>query len=156
MDVALRDVREEDLDVLFEHQADPEANRMAAFAPADPTDRAAFDERWARILGDATSTTRAVTVDGEVAGYVAAFNHEGTRHVAYWLGRTYWGRGIGARALAAFADEIATRPLHARVAHDNVASRRVLEKCGFTVVGHDRGFANARGEETDELLLELR
>jgi RimJ/RimL family protein N-acetyltransferase len=47
------------------------------------------------------------------------------------------------------------RPLHARVAADNPASRRVLEKCGFVVSGHDRGFANARGEEIDELVLTL-
>jgi len=32
----------------------------------------------------------------------------------------------------------------------------VLEKCGFTIIGEARGFANARGEEIDELILELR
>ncbi|MET9800030.1 hypothetical protein [Streptomyces sp. NPDC006368] len=32
----------------------------------------------------------------------------------------------------------------------------VLEKCGFTVVGHDRGFAGAPGEETDEVVLPPR
>jgi RimJ/RimL family protein N-acetyltransferase len=45
--------------------------------------------------------------------------------------------------------------MYARVAKDNLASRRVLEKCGFTVIGEDKGFANARGQEIDELLLEL-
>ena len=29
------------------------------------------------------------------------------------------------------------------------------EKCGFVVTGTDRGFANARGEEIDELRLTL-
>jgi RimJ/RimL family protein N-acetyltransferase len=47
------------------------------------------------------------------------------------------------------------RPLHARAAADNIASVRVLEKCGFVVTGHDRGFANARGTEIDEVLLTL-
>jgi RimJ/RimL family protein N-acetyltransferase len=32
---------------------------------------------------------------------------------------------------------------------------RVLEKCGFKVVGEGRGFANARGAEIDELVLRL-
>jgi L-amino acid N-acyltransferase YncA len=41
-------------------------------------------------------------------------------------------------------------------AKDNVASLRVLEKCGFTVVGYEKGFANARGEEIEEVILELR
>jgi RimJ/RimL family protein N-acetyltransferase len=39
---------------------------------------------------------------------------------------------------------------------DNVGSRRVLEKCGFTVIDEQAGFAPARGEEVAELLLELR
>ena len=43
----------------------------------------------------------------------------------------------------------------ARAAADNAASLRVLAKCGFEVVGEDRGFANARGEEIDEYVLEL-
>jgi hypothetical protein len=32
----------------------------------------------------------------------------------------------------------------------------VLEKRGFAVIGEERGFANARGAEVEELLLELR
>src|SRR5205085_7095250 len=42
--VALRPVRESDLPVLFEHQADPEAARMAAFPSRD---RQAFIAHWA-------------------------------------------------------------------------------------------------------------
>jgi RimJ/RimL family protein N-acetyltransferase len=34
-------------------------------------------------------------------------------------------------------------------------SQRVLEKCGFRRVGEGRGFANARGEEIDEVLFRL-
>jgi RimJ/RimL family protein N-acetyltransferase len=48
------------------------------------------------------------------------------------------------------------RPIYARVAKDNLGSRRVLEKCGFTVINESTGFANARGQEIEELLLELR
>jgi RimJ/RimL family protein N-acetyltransferase len=32
----------------------------------------------------------------------------------------------------------------------------VLEKCGFVHVSDHKGFANARGKEIDEVLLELR
>ena len=41
------------------------------------------------------------------------------------------------------------------VAQLDHGSRRVLEKCGFTVIAEVRGFANARGEEIDELVLRL-
>jgi [ribosomal protein S5]-alanine N-acetyltransferase len=47
------------------------------------------------------------------------------------------------------------RPLHARVAYDNVASQRVLEKCGFRVVATERGFAEARSGEIEEFALRL-
>lgn len=48
-----------------------------------------------------------------------------------------------------------TRPIYARVAKDNQGSRRVLEKCGFKIISESKGFANARGQEIEELLLEL-
>jgi RimJ/RimL family protein N-acetyltransferase len=38
---------------------------------------------------------------------------------------------------------------------DNIASIRVLEKCGFTIFGYDKGFANARGEVVEEVILKL-
>jgi hypothetical protein len=34
---------------------------------------------------------------------------------------------------------------------DDFASLRVLEKCGFSIVGYERGFACARGEEIEEV-----
>jgi len=48
-----------------------------------------------------------------------------------------------------------SRPLHARVAYDNVASHRVLEKCGFRVVATERSFAEARSGEIEEFVLQL-
>ena len=59
------------------------------------------------------------------------------REVTYWIGRSYWGKGIATRALNEFLT-VDPPPLHARVAYDNVASRRVLEKCGFRVIGTER------------------
>ena len=153
----LRPVRESDLDVFFEHQLDPEANRMAAFSAADPGDREAYMAKWTRILAEGRTPIRAIVVDGEVVGNVFCWTDEalGTPEVSYWIGRAHWGKGYATRALALFLGEITERPLLGRAAHDNVGSLRVLEKCGFRVVGADRGFANARGEEIDELILEL-
>jgi RimJ/RimL family protein N-acetyltransferase len=59
------------------------------------------------------------------------------------------------RALEAFLCVDPTRPMHAHVAADNVGSLRVLEKCGFRVVGADRGYAEARGAEIEERVLLL-
>jgi RimJ/RimL family protein N-acetyltransferase len=79
----------------------------------------------------------------------------GERQVTYWIGREYWGRGAATAELREVLDAVRDRPLHARAAADNGGSIRVLEKCGFVVTGNDRGFANARGEEIDEVLLTL-
>ena len=37
----------------------------------------------------------------------------------------------------------------------NAASIRVMEKCGFRIVGYGKGFAKARGKEIEEVILEL-
>jgi RimJ/RimL family protein N-acetyltransferase len=156
--VTLRGVVTTDLDVLFEHQLDPEANLMAAFTARDPTDREAFDAKWRRILDDEQITVRAVLANGELVGSIGCWTDAelGRVEVTYWLGREHWGRGIATQALALFLELVGDRPIHGRAATDNTASRRVLEKCGFTICGASRGFANARGSEIDEVTYELR
>lgn len=155
MECALREVRDEDLAVLFEQWADPVAMRMAAFTAPEHMDRDAFARRWSRLRADETVINRAIVVDAEVAGTIGSWGEPGEREVTYWIGRSYWGRGIATCALNAFLTVDSSRPLHARVAYDNVASRRVLEKCGFRVVGTDRGFAEARSREIEEVVLRL-
>ena len=151
----LRDVRDEDVDVLFEHWTDPEANRMAAFTAENPNDREAFDARWARLLANEDVTALTIALDGEVVGTVTSWTQDGNREITYWIGREHWGKGIATRALAEFLEVETTRPLHAAAAADNAGSIRVLEKCGFRRAGGGRGYANARGEEIDEVFLVL-
>lgn len=156
--VVLRDVTVDDLPVFFEQHRDPVANYMAAFTSQDPSDRDAFMVHWAKIIGDKTVTVKTVLFDGHVAGSVASWvdkNWLGKPEVTYWIGREYWGRGIATRALSEFLGLVRARPIYARTARDNVASLRVLEKCGFTIFGHSKGFANARGTEIEEATLEL-
>jgi RimJ/RimL family protein N-acetyltransferase len=151
----LREVRDEDLAVLFEQWADPVAAHMAAFIAPDHMDRDAFECRWSRLRADETLINRAIVVDGEVAGTIGSWGDPDEREVTYWIGRSYWGRGIATAALEAFLTVDRVRPLHARVASDNVGSRRVLEKCGFRVIATERGFAEARSAEIEELVLRL-
>ncbi|MFJ3940742.1 GNAT family N-acetyltransferase [Streptomyces parvus] len=156
-EVSLRAVEDADLPPFFAWMSDPDATRVAAFTPKDPTDRAAFDAHWARIRsGSGGVVMRTAVADGVVVGHVGAYGEVGDRQVTYWIDRAHWGRGLATAALRAFLDETPTRPLHARAAADNLGSRRVLEKCGFVVTGTDRGFTQARGEEIDEVLVTLR
>ena len=151
----LRAVAPGDLDHFFAQQRDPVARRMAAFTSADPDNRAAFDAHWARIMADAGIVNRTIEFGGVVVGHAASFEQGGEREVTYWLDRAHWGRGIATRALQSLIAELPMRPLHARAAADNAASIRVLTNCGFVVFGTDRGFAQARGAEIDEVLLRL-
>jgi RimJ/RimL family protein N-acetyltransferase len=156
-DFSLRDVLEDDLPTFFSYQLDPEAQAMAAFIAKDPTDRQAFMAHWHRILADPTHIIRTIVVDGQVAGSVSSYQEDGHPEVTYWLGKHYWGKGLATRALAEFLAYVnPIRPIYARAAKDNIGSLRVLEKCGFKIIGEDKGFANARGKEIEEFLLQLQ
>jgi len=130
---------------------------MAAFTAKDPADRAAFEEHWRKIRADEDVTVRTVLAGGAVAGHVASYVHTelGKLEVTYWIGREHWGQGVATEALRAFLDAVRKRPIYGRAAKDNVASLRVLEKCGFVLVGSDTGFSNARGAQVEELILKL-
>lgn len=74
---------------------------------------------------------------GVIAGNIVSWLHDGQREVGYWLGREFWGKGIATRALEVFLTIDTTRPLHAFAVHHNLGSIRVLQKCGFTIIGSD-------------------
>ena len=135
-EVRLRDVVEDDLPIFYEHQREPEAIRMAAFPPRELD---AFTAHWIKVLSDRTITKKTILFDGHVAGNVVSFEKDGQRLVGYWVGKEHWGKGIATKALSAFVSLVKARPLYAHVAKHNVASIRVLEKCGFTVWGSDTG-----------------
>lgn len=153
--VSLRPVQNSDLSIFYSQQLDPQANYMAAFTVKDPSDRQAFRMRWQRILADKTVTVRTIVWQDEVAGHIARFVRSGNVELTYWLGREFWGQGIATAALRIFLLEFPIRPLYARVATDNVPSRRVLEKCGFNIIDQESGYANARNCEVDEYVLKL-
>ena len=153
--MSLREVRESDLDTFFRQQLDPEANTMAAFTAKDPTDKGAFMAHWAKIRADEGITLRTIIIDDKVGGHILCHGWFGDPEISYWIGKEYWGRGAATRALKEFLLILDTRPLYARAAKDNVASIRVLEKGGFELSGHDKGFANARGEEIEEVIYVL-
>src|SRR5512143_2787145 len=125
--VLLRDVIASDLPIFFEQQFDPIANQMAAF-PA--RDREAFMAHWTKIMADEANILKTILYDEQVAGNIVSWDHSGEQEVGYWLGREYWGKGIATRALVALLEQVKTRPLYAYVAKHNLASIRVLEKCG--------------------------
>ncbi|MFE3600646.1 GNAT family N-acetyltransferase [Streptomyces sp. NPDC059096] len=131
--VCLRDAGPADLEEFFAQEQDQEAARRSRFVPRE---RDAFMTHWTtKVLGNPGVFVQAVTVDGELAGNLVAWWDEDRRFLGYWLGRQYWGRGIGTRALALFLEREKNRPLHADPFLGNTGSVRLLEKHGFRRTG---------------------
>ncbi len=134
MNVQLRDVEAQDLALFFEHQRDPVAVEMVMFRSRDAAE---FAQHWAKLLTDDSCLKKtivivsAVSSEQQVAGNIGSWTAEGQREVGYWLDRAFWGRGVATEALTAFLRLEPIRPLHAGVAKHNLASIRVLQKCGF-------------------------
>ncbi len=150
--VALRPVADSDLPFLFANQQDPVATAMAAF----PTrDREAFWAHLSKIRADKAVTLRTVLVGSEVAGTINSWPQDGRAMVGYWIGRAFWGRGVATEALRLLLREVKERPLYAHVAKQNVGSVRVLEKCGFKIVGEEKDVSVGGGPPADEWVMRL-
>jgi [ribosomal protein S5]-alanine N-acetyltransferase len=90
---------------------------------------------------DGSATIFCIEVDGEAAGGIGVHPMEDVfrknAELGYWLAEPYWGKGIMTAALKemidyAFKNYDITR-LFARPYGSNVASQKLLEKCGFVL-----------------------
>lgn len=126
----MRDVQHSDLNTFYQHQLDAEATRMAAFSSREYE---AFMTHWSKSMAESSTSLQTILVQGQVAGNVVSWQHEDERNVGYWLGREFWGKGIATTALSLFLKQVQERPLFAHVANHNLASMRVLRKCGFCI-----------------------
>jgi RimJ/RimL family protein N-acetyltransferase len=130
-EVSLRAITLDDLPTLFENQYDPASAAMAGVPIREEAD---FYARRTKTEEDPANDTRAIMVDGEMAGDVVSWTDDGGRHVGYRIAQRFWGRGIATEALKLFLDEITDRPLRADLLRTNLGSRRVLEKNGFRLL----------------------
>jgi RimJ/RimL family protein N-acetyltransferase len=136
IEVSLREVAEQDLSDFFVHQLEP-----------------AHVARLGESLSTANVKVRTISADDKIVGYVAHFWRNDQPEVSYWIGSEHWNKGFATRALRRFLAEVEVRPLYARAAKNNIGSVRVLEKCGFSVVGE--GQFVAEGHEVGEFIFAL-
>ncbi len=126
---------------------------------------AADAEAWIKACQAEGEPTRsfAVEVDAQLAGgagvRLLGGERTGSGEIGYWLGRSYWARGVAtalAKALSAYAFEtFDLERLQATVFAWNAASARVLEKAGYQLEGRLRRAVVKGGERTDLLLYGL-
>jgi ribosomal-protein-alanine N-acetyltransferase len=88
---------------------------------------------------------RLVLRDGGILVGGAGFHHppgpDGVVEIGYGLAPEYRGRGLASEAVLALIAQVAAsvRAVHARVAPGNVASIRLLRRCGFSRLEPETG-----------------
>ena len=153
--IVLRQTEIDDLEWFFQFQLDKEAIQLAAFTPKDPTDKPAYLTKYSKLLDEPTVNMRTILFDNKIVGSISKFEIDGDAEITYWIDKHFWGKGVTTTALKNFLTIENMRPIFGRVAFDNYGSQRVLEKCGFVKIAKDKGFANARGREIEELIYKL-
>ena len=154
-EIILRKTEIADLDTFFTFQLDKDANYLAAFTSKDPADKAAYLNKYTKLLNDPTVHMQTIIVDNIIAGSISKFEMEGHAEITYWIDKKFWNKGVATKALRNFLTMENARPIFGRVAFDNYGSQRVLEKSGFVKIGKDKGFANARQTEIEEFIYKL-
>lgn len=105
-------------------------------------------------------TNFAIEVDGEAVGGVGFVPGDDVERfsaeIGYWLGETYWGRGITTEALT-LVTEYAFRSMNllrifALPFADNIGSARVLEKAGYEKEGILRASSVKYGQPRDQAI----
>lgn len=100
-----------------------------------------------------------IEIDGEPAGSIGLDyieeNHKA--EIGYWLAKNHWGRGIMSEVLKEITKfgfgELDLKRITAKVFAGNPASKKVLEKNGFTEEGFLRKEAKKEGKYHDAYLM---
>jgi RimJ/RimL family protein N-acetyltransferase len=156
-DLVLRPKRPDDVDAITAACQDPEIPRWT-FVPSPYTraDAEAFLAKSAEEEADGRSANF-LAVDPANGSLLGSFSvmeldrEPGYGEIGYWVAAEARGRGIatrGVRLLADWArDELGLTRVDVLPHKDNVASRRVAEKAGFTDTGELVGAPRAGVED---------
>lgn len=96
---------------------------------------------------------------GNIGAHIGPDIHRYSAEVGYWIGESYWNKGVMTLALKAFSgyafDKLGMVRLYATVFEWNPASARVLEKAGYSLEGRLRKYVTKNGKIADALLYAL-
>ncbi len=161
--VTLRPVREGDLDVLYD--AHTNIRSRGAYFPLGVMSQTAFRRAFAEH-GFWQETEGMLVIESsasEIVGHIEFF-----RPVSYWdafelsyqlYDDQYAGRGFVTEALQLLVDYLfgakKEHRIHLVIVGENLASRRIADKCGFTLEGTVRGAFFNDGRNQDVLLYSL-
>lgn len=112
------------------------------------------------ILDSDVKTHFAIIYDGVCIGDIHISVHNDIRRhsgvIGYWIGESYWGKGIMTAVLSKFTeyvfDELELERIIAKVFATNKGSIKVLEKVGFKKEGHFEKGIIKEGQYIDQVL----
>ncbi len=161
--VTLRQVREADLDVLYD--AHTNIRNRGAYFPLGVISQPAFRGEFAQH-GFWQKTEGMLVIEsaeGGIAGHIEFF-----RPVSYWdafelsyqlYSDQYAGQGFVTEAVQLLVDYLfgskKEHRIHLVIVEENAASRRIAEKCGFMLEGTVRGAFFNEGRNQDVVLYSL-
>lgn len=148
--VRLRPWRRDEAAVMRALLDDPEVWRYLPETYPDPLSAEMAADLIEVAAMERHHEVRAVEYGGGVVGQVRLlFDRHGAdrrgAEISYWLGRAYWGHGIGTALVReatedAFARHAALERIHARVHPDNPASAALLSRAGYRPALRDDGW----------------
>jgi RimJ/RimL family protein N-acetyltransferase len=160
----LRPYRDGDQADMVRHANNPNVARHLRDLFPQPYTWADADGWIRRVAKEKPTLNFAICDEDKVIGGIGlmpgADIHRVSAEVGYWLGESYWGRGIAAAALLeltqyAFATLAELNRLFAYVDEHHTASIRVLEKGRFRREGHLVGAAIKHGHIHNQFLYAL-
>lgn len=157
--VSLRTAEEDDMSFLRENEQDPRVR--ASRSVSKPLNAEWARQRVGGTMGRNKATLGLLVCVGETAvGFVYLVREQPNATVfrfgelAYWITPGEWGNGYAtsaSRLLVGYAfDELGLHRIEASTFASNSASKRVLEKLGFTEEGRARKAAYIEGAWIDK------
>src|SRR5215218_517414 len=156
----VRQWRMQDADALVRHADNINVARQLRDRFPHPYTRANASMFLKAATSAAEPSNLAIEVEGEAAGaigYVPGIDVERySAEIGYWLGESYWGRGVVTEALLLVSEHVFSTVnllrLFALPFADNAASTRVLEKAGFVREAILRSSSVKYGQPRDQAL----
>ena len=143
--ILLRHWQESDAETLFKYASDPDVGPRAGW----PAHKSVEESREIIRTYFHNDTTWAIVLKetGEAIGCIGYYTHEASNipigendcEVGYWVGKTFWNRGICTEALKMMLNYCIHEKHFENIWADhftgNPASGKVMEKCGFSDTG---------------------
>ncbi len=158
-DVVIRELTEEDLPDLARYANNEKVSinvRDAFPHPYTPEDARMF---LTMVDGQDPKCCFAIEYQGKYAGNIGlapgADVYRKSAEIGYFIGEPFWNKGIVTRAVRLITrygfEQYDIVRIHTGVFEYNIASQRVLEKCGFTREGVFRKSICKKGVVYDEV-----